>query len=487
LALLLGAANAPAQLASDRIRILGVSLEVSPPSLTAPRNVPILLNTALVDGDGADVSARADVSGARVLARLSGPGVDGVQTLEAAPGERLEIAPLLVAGNYVVEDVRLVDGGGATILAASPDVVPIKIIDGVIVSEVLASALPRRDPLARHSRRRGRLHRLTDGDPSLPFGSVRVPTIAAGDAETVRFELIARRNGRVTAAAFEGTPGVAGAFVLRTGVGDAGIPLSPDTLVLPSYVYDLPHGFLAEAERVLGLAHSVATAPAGQDVGIARRTGRSVVERRALQLAESGLRVRIGEETRTSLLELWLDWAGNGCPEGAAACQGFDPGFDEILRVTDAGHDLESALAEEIVAGCQAPGGACASILDAHDLLGAAESYRGAFASVLATGDAHVAVSDAAGAVTRGCAGTNAALAGGRCPVAAIERGVEATSLLGFDDGAGFTGEWLFSGRDPAAATNDPSCAISRRRRAGSCRAPCATATATRSPTFPWS
>jgi hypothetical protein len=93
LALLLGAANAPAQLASDRIRILGVSLEVSPPSLTAPRNVPILLNTALVDGDGADVSARADVSGARVLARLSGPGVDGVQTLEAAPGERLEIAP----------------------------------------------------------------------------------------------------------------------------------------------------------------------------------------------------------------------------------------------------------------------------------------------------------------------------------------------------------------------------------------------------------
>jgi hypothetical protein len=41
----------------------------------------------------------------------------------------------------VVEDVRLVDGGGATILAASPDVVPIKIIDRVIVSEVRSRPL----------------------------------------------------------------------------------------------------------------------------------------------------------------------------------------------------------------------------------------------------------------------------------------------------------------------------------------------------------
>jgi len=141
LALLPAYSATAAPLASDQIRILGVSLEIAPETLTAPRNVPILLNTALVDGDGNDVSKRAEYDGTLVRAELSGPGVDGVQTLEAEPGDPLAIGPLLLVGNYVVENIRLFDGAGTTIIRGSPDLVPIKIIERVIVSQVRSRPL----------------------------------------------------------------------------------------------------------------------------------------------------------------------------------------------------------------------------------------------------------------------------------------------------------------------------------------------------------
>ncbi len=291
---------------------------------------------------------------------------------------------------------------------------------------------------------------LVGSSPSegLPLGTVRVDEILPNDAATVEYRFIARKNGKVTAAAFAAEAGadLTGGFIFRTGVGDLGIPLSPDTLVLPPYVHDLPEPFMNEALRVLGLAHSVSTAPRAQNTGLAHRISTSLVKTRALELAEAGLRVRIGDAMRTSLLELWLDWVGNQTPGAGNSVTGvFDPGFDEILRRTDAGNDLERALANE-VAGNQ--GAESGSLLALHEAFGAAESYRGRFASVVATGSARIAVTGAAGAVTQGCAGTAAAVASGRCPVAAIEREVEAVSLLGFDDGSGLAGEWMFSARD---------------------------------------
>ena len=43
------------------------------------------------------------------------------------------------------------------------------------------------------------------------LGTVEIRTLARLDARTIEYRLIARRSGRVTAAAFEGEPGVSGA------------------------------------------------------------------------------------------------------------------------------------------------------------------------------------------------------------------------------------------------------------------------------------
>ena len=283
---------------------------------------------------------------------------------------------------------------------------------------------------------------LCGGAP--PLGTTVVPELDAGDAEVVEYQFIARRNGRVTASVFAPEPGASltGGFVFRTGVGDLGIPLSPDTLILPPYAHDLPEDFVTEALRVLGLAYSAASAPPEQNVGLSADISQQLVKIRALELAEAGLRVRIGETDRRSLMELWLDWAGN---EQAGA------GFDEVVRLSRAGHDLAEALAQELT--CQPGETGCPTLLELHADFGAAEAYRGDYVSVLATGDVNLSISDFGGNGVSGCAGSAAAQASGRCPDAntAIERSIPGTSLLGFDDGVDFNGELAVIGRDLVA------------------------------------
>ncbi len=280
---------------------------------------------------------------------------------------------------------------------------------------------------------------LCGGDP--PLGTTVVPTLDAGDAEVVEYQFIARRNGRVTASVFAPEPGASltGSFVFRTGVGDLDVPLSPDTLILPPYAHDLPDAFVAEALRVLGLAYSAASAPPEHNVGLSSPISAELVRIRALELAEAGLRVRIGEAGRRSLMELWLDWAGN---EQAGA------GFDEVMRLSRAGHDLAEALAQELI--CQAGETGCPTLEELHADFGAAEAYRGDYISVLATGDVSLSVTDSGGSAVSGCAGSAAAQASGRCADTntAIEREIPGASLLGFDDGVDFSGELAVIGRD---------------------------------------
>src|SRR5262245_31944547 len=83
-----------APLASDQVRILGIRLEVSPATLDAPRNVPILINTALKDGADNDVSSSPTFTNWKVRGELSGPGLDGIVPLEVRAGAKLETPPL---------------------------------------------------------------------------------------------------------------------------------------------------------------------------------------------------------------------------------------------------------------------------------------------------------------------------------------------------------------------------------------------------------
>jgi hypothetical protein len=79
---------AAALLASDQVRILGIRLEVSPATLDAPRNVPILINTALKDGADNDVSSAPTLANWKVRGELSGPGLDGVVPDAPLPAPR---------------------------------------------------------------------------------------------------------------------------------------------------------------------------------------------------------------------------------------------------------------------------------------------------------------------------------------------------------------------------------------------------------------
>jgi len=168
-----------------------------------------------------------------------------------------------------------------------------------------------------------------DSDPNTPVGTVQIRTISAGDSAVAEFKLIARKTGKVTSTAFVGDEGARGIFQLRTGVDERGVPLSPDTIILSEYTKNLPEDLVYHAMRVLGLAHGVATAPV-LPPEVTRIPGANVAKR-AYELTEAGLRVKMGEPLENSAADLLMDWLGNGFR---------DKGFEEILRTTDAGRDF---------------------------------------------------------------------------------------------------------------------------------------------------
>ena len=90
-----------------------------------------------------------------------------------------------------------------------------------------------------------------------------IESIPPGDSATVSFDLVSRVSGKVTAATLDSDENVAGRFQLKTAVGADGVPLSPDSLVLPKEASSLPKSLRDAALGLLGKAWAVATAPAG--------------------------------------------------------------------------------------------------------------------------------------------------------------------------------------------------------------------------------
>src|SRR5262249_20785752 len=139
----------------------------------------------------------------------------------------------------------------------------------------------------------------------------------------------------------------------------------------------------------------------------------------------------------------------------------FDRGFDEILRTTDAGHDLERALATELVTSAPNPIPSLTGMMEAFSN---EAGYRGGFLSVGASGAVKLAIHDAAGHVTSGCLGTPSSITTGLCPDPdtppanapdGIVRQVPGASLLGFDDDT-LVGAWAIIGGDLRRAPDGP-------------------------------
>jgi hypothetical protein len=230
-------------------------------------------------------------------------------------------------------------------------------------------------------------------------GTQRIATLGSGDAKTLEFMFESERTGQVVASYlhFDSRGGATGDLRFTLGVGERGVPLSPDTIVLPASTDDLPAGFVAAAMRVLGQAWSIANAPAGTLPRGVARTSKTAATQKALALAEAGLRVRLGQPRSDAIRDLLLDWYG-GDP--------LDAGFDQLLRQTWAGRDFVLAAGAAVSESAS---------------VGGAIAYEEALARVAASGPdflsftvgggssvADVVLTDGLGRATHGAAAANA-------------------------------------------------------------------------------
>src|SRR5258707_12355116 len=177
-----------------------------------------------------------------------------------------------------------------------------------------------------------------------------IPALNAGDSRTLTFQFQSLTTGKVVASYlhFDTSDGTTGNLNFALGVYANGTPMSPDTLVLPSSVDNLPTDVVDAAMRVLGQAWSVATASNTFPAGVIS-TSRTVVTQKALALAESGLRQSLGETLPNALRDLAPDFWG-GSP--------VDAGFDQVLRTTPAGQNFAKVLGAHLAQPATQAGGA---------------------------------------------------------------------------------------------------------------------------------
>lgn len=178
-----------------------------------------------------------------------------------------------------------------------------------------------------------------------------IPTLNAGDSTTLTFQFQSLQTGQVVATylKFLTTDGTTGNLNFTLGVYANGTPMSPDTLVLPSSVDNLPTDVVDAAMRVLGQAWSVATAPVLPANVLPTST--NVVTQKALALAEAGLRQSLGEPLPNALRDLGTDFFG---PVSSGA---IDPGFDQVLRTTPAGQNFVNVLGANLAQPATQAGG----------------------------------------------------------------------------------------------------------------------------------
>ena len=229
-----------------------------------------------------------------------------------------------------------------------------------------------------------------------------IATLKPGNAQTLEFDFQSQKTGQVVASYLHlnTQDGSTGELKFTLGIGERGVPLSPDTLVLPASVDALPTDVVDAAMRVLGQAWSVANAPSGTLPKGVIRTSKTVVFQKGLALAEAGLRVTLGENLSDALRDIGVDFYGG---------PSLDPGFDQILRQTDAGRSLALALGNELVGAVIQAGGPLPYERSFAQLQASGPDFI-SFAVGSGTSGAPVDVAFADGALRQSLSGTTAAV-----------------------------------------------------------------------------
>jgi hypothetical protein len=137
----LASADSP-PLATLRYTILGTRLQVTPTSLSVPKNIAGSVLVQLVAADGSMNAASSRLGeGAYVEATLRGPAFDA-RRLVAPANQPMMLPPLSVVGDYRLDNIRLIDEvSGEVRLEATPSSVPVQVFDEVLVSRVTSRPL----------------------------------------------------------------------------------------------------------------------------------------------------------------------------------------------------------------------------------------------------------------------------------------------------------------------------------------------------------
>ena len=182
-----------------------------------------------------------------------------------------------------------------------------------------------------------------------------IESIPPGDSSAINFKLRSQVTGTVYAATLDSVENVAGRFQLKTSVGELGIALSPDSLVLPKEAGALPESLRRAGVALLGKAYAAATAPVlPADV---QRFSKQMVWDRAVEVAAAGLRYSLHEALSDTAKHLLFDFAGNNFtrwgeayPESEQAsdleaAQKDFIGFDDLRRRSFRGDVWAAAIA----------------------------------------------------------------------------------------------------------------------------------------------
>ena len=160
-------------------------------------------------------------------------------------------------------------------------------------------------------------------------------SLLPGDSGVVEFRLVAQKTGRVVASSAKAGSSVNPRFEFDVGVS-SGIPLSPESIALPQSAQSLPDDLLREALGLLGLGHSLVTAPSTVASELPR-VSRQEVDDRVYRLAQAGRHVSLGESLFEALAVLAVEWTGGR--DGAWE-------WDRLRRTTERGRMLGWTLGE---------------------------------------------------------------------------------------------------------------------------------------------
>ena len=230
-----------------------------------------------------------------------------------------------------------------------------------------------------------------------------IPTLNAGDSTTLQFQFKSLTTGKVVAdyLHFDTQDGTTGTLNFTLGVYGNGTPMSPDTIVLPSAVDNLPNDLVMAAMRVLGQAWSVANAPPGTLPAGVIPTTTTVVTQKALALAEAGLRQSLGEPPYSAVRDLAPDFWG-GTPA-------IDPGFNQVLQTTPAGQNFIGVLGADLAQTMIQSGGPLPYELQLSELEASGPNFLSfAVGNGISSSPVSVSLSDASGNIlsTNGAGGS---------------------------------------------------------------------------------